>query len=139
MKLVRILMLITLCLMSSITLASGKVYSPKISYSLEIESNELKKLTEVLKYFAKREKFDFYDVGTKLPKSEVIKPVIGRKPFFIDLRRGDIQIIAQDFSRKNIIELRLYDFGDKNSEYNEFLNLILQLREYWPDKIKEIR
>jgi hypothetical protein len=86
--------------------------------------------------FAESHRLQADDVGEKMPASKVMPPVKGRRPFWLNLKGGEIEITVTDFIELNRFGIAIYELKHGSDLQSVASELERLLDERWPGKLK---
>lgn len=115
----------------------SQTIGPIGKYELHLDSDDTILLEKIMKKYSKKEGFAINSIGDRLPTSQVMKPVIDRKPFFVILQKADSQIIVNNFKEKNKFLITLYSQNNA-LEASEFKKFIALLQAQWPNMLMDL-
>jgi hypothetical protein len=114
----------------------AEIIRPKVRLELRLVPEALPELRQLLLRFAETHGLQVADVGARLPVSRVMPPVKGRRPFFIELKRRDLELRVTDFMEANRFLIGIYELTP-STEGRKIASAFEELlRNRWPDSLK---
>ena len=128
--------MVALVLATMLPTAQAEVVTPKVRLELPLTSEDVPELRQLLLRFAESHRLQVDDVGAKLPVSQVMPPVKGRRPFWLNLKSADVSVNVNDFMELHRFLVLIYELKPSSDFRRVASELEDLLHKRWPGKLK---